>query len=87
MSLFSDTDPLDTDGLVSHHNHLQRRMVQIFSSHQAEVTALRRDLQMSRLALTQAGIKPETILSEETQLELLERDTGRWAVIGGKLVT
>ena len=63
--MFSDSEPLDSDGLVSHHNHLQRRMVQIFSSHQAEVNALKRDLHMSRLALTQAGIKPETILTTE----------------------
>ena len=62
-SLHGDAEPLDSDGLLSHHNHLQRRMVQIFSSHHAEVTALRRDLQMSRIALTQAGIKPETILT------------------------
>jgi len=64
-SLYSDSEPLDSDGLVSHHNHLQQRMVQIFSCHQAEVNALRRDLHMSRLALTQAGIKPETILTTE----------------------
>ena len=75
--MFSDSEPLDSDGLVSHHNHLQRRMVQIFSSHQAEVNALKRDLHMSRLALTQAGIKPETILTtEEHQDPLLDGRSG-----------
>lgn len=62
-------DPLDSDGLVAHHNQVQRRMVEIFSSHQAEVTALRRDLHMSRLALTQAGLKTDQILSQEEHQE------------------
>lgn len=60
-----DCDPLDSDGLVSHHDQRQRRLVQIHSCHMAEVTSLRRDLQAARLALTQAGIKPETVLSSE----------------------
>eukprot|EP00092_Neocalanus_flemingeri_P094563 GFUD01120259.1.p1 GENE.GFUD01120259.1~~GFUD01120259.1.p1 ORF type:complete len:972 (-),score=250.85 GFUD01120259.1:755-3670(-) len=67
ISVFSD--PLDSDGLVAHHNQVQRRMVEIFSSHQAEVTALRRDLHMSRLALTQAGLKTDQILSQEEHQE------------------
>ena len=44
-------------------------MVEIFSSHQAEVNALRRDLHMSRLALTQAGLKTDQILSQEEHQE------------------
>ena len=72
-SLFSD--PLDTDGLVAHQDQVQRRMVEIFSSHQAEVNALRRDLHMSRLALTQAGLRPEQIL-EETQDVMLDGRSG-----------
>jgi hypothetical protein len=44
-------------------------MVEIFSSHQAEVNALRRDLHMSRLALTQAGLKTDQILSQEEHHE------------------
>jgi len=67
VSVFSD--PLDSDGLVAHHNQVQRRMVEIFSSHQAEVNALRRDLHMSRLALTQAGLKTDQILSQEEHQE------------------
>jgi len=67
ISVFSD--PLDSDGLVAHHNQVQRRMVEIFSSHQAEVAALRRDLHMSRLALTQAGLKADQILSQEEHQE------------------
>jgi len=67
ISVFSD--PLDSDGLVAHHNQVQRRMVEIFSSHQAEVNALRRDLHMSRLALTQAGLKTDQILSQEEHQE------------------
>ena len=61
----ADCDPLDSDGLVSHLDQRQRRLVQIHSCHMAEVTSLRRDLQAARLALTQAGIKPETVLSSE----------------------
>ena len=72
-SLFSD--PLDTDGLVAHQDQVQRRMVEIFSSHQAEINALRRDLHMSRLALTQAGLRPEQIL-EETQDVMLDGRSG-----------
>ena len=48
---------------------VQRRMVEIFSSHQAEVNALKRDLHMSRLALTQAGLKADQILSQEEHPE------------------
>ena len=65
QSQAADCDPLDSDGLVAHHDQRQRRLVQIHSCHLAEVTSLRRDLQAARLALTQAGIKPETVLSSE----------------------
>ena len=67
--------PLDSDGLVAHQDQVQRRMVEIFSSHQAELNALRRDLHMSRLALTQAGLKPEQIL-EETQDVMMDGRSG-----------
>ena len=67
--------PLDSDGLVAHQDQVQRRMVEIFSSHQAEINALRRDLHMSRLALTQAGLRPEQIL-EETQDVMLDGRSG-----------
>jgi len=73
------SDPLDSDGLVSHHNQLQRRMVEIFSSHSAEVSALRRDLHMSRLALTQAGLKADQGIVRdigEEELAMLERGSG-----------
>ena len=74
-SLFSPLDPLDSDGLVAHQDQVQRRMVEIFASHQAEINALRRDLHVSRLALTQAGLKPEQIL-EETQDVMLDGRSG-----------
>ena len=67
--------PLDSDGLVAHQDQVQRRMVEIFSSHQAELNALRRDLHMSRLALTQAGLRPEQIL-EETQDVMMDGRSG-----------
>ena len=51
--------------MPSHHDLRQRRLVQIHSCHLAEVTGLRRDLQAAKLALAEAGIKPETILSSE----------------------
>ena len=44
-------EPIDTDGLTAHHNQVQERLVRIFASHQAEVQALRRDLQSTRVAL------------------------------------
>jgi len=44
-------EPIDTDGLTAHHNQVQERLVRIFASHQAEVQALRRDLQCTRVAL------------------------------------
>lgn len=57
------SDPLDSDGLVAHNDQVQRRMVEIFSSHLAEVAALRRDLVMTRLALSQAGLQPGVLTS------------------------
>lgn len=44
-------EPIDTDGLNAHHNQVQERLVRIFATHQAEVQALRRDLQCTRVAL------------------------------------
>lgn len=44
-------EPIDTDGLNAHHNQVQERLVRIFAAHQAEVQALRRDLQCTRVAL------------------------------------
>merc|ERR1719334_2776885 len=54
-------------------------MVEIFASHSAEIFALKRDLQMSRLALTQAGIKTDQSLGRdlgEEDLALLEGRSG-----------
>jgi len=59
----SSLDPLDSDGLVAHNDQVQRRMVEIFNQHRAELSALRRDLVISRLALTQAGIVPAELTS------------------------
>ena len=42
---------IDTDGLTAHHNEVQERLMRIFATHQAEVLALRRDLQLQKLAL------------------------------------
>ena len=44
-------EPIDTDGLTAHHNQVQERLLRIFASHQAEVQALRRDLNSTRVAL------------------------------------
>lgn len=66
------SDPLDSDGLVAHHNQVQRRMVAIFSVHQAEVQALRRDLYMSRMALTQAGIS--RVATTDATIALADED-------------
>jgi len=66
-------EPLDSDGLVAHNDQIQRRMVEIFSHHMAEVSALRRDLTMARMALTQAGIQPGELTSgveEEVGVEV-----------------
>ena len=52
-------EPIDTDGLTAHHNQVQERLVRIFASHQAEVQALRRDLQCTRVAL----FKQKSLLS------------------------
>lgn len=48
-------DPLDSDGLVAHHNEIQRRLCDIFSAHRKEVANLRRDLYLTRIALCQNG--------------------------------
>merc|ERR1719209_371856 len=67
-------DPLDSDGLVAHNDQVQRRMVEIFSQHIAEVTQLKRDLNLSRLALQQAGLQPAELgsnVEEEAALEAI----------------
>merc|ERR1712200_174426 len=67
-------DPLDSDGLVAHNDQVQRRMVEIFSQHRAEVTQLKRDLNLSRLALQQAGLQPAELgsnVEEEAALEAI----------------
>lgn len=56
-------EPLDSDGLVAQNDEVQRRLVEIFSIHQSELSSLKRDLYMSRMALTQAGVVPTTPLS------------------------
>jgi len=79
-------DPLDSDGLVAHNNQVQRRMVEIFSVHSAEVLALRRDLHSYRLALSQAGIRADSGVGssqgrgqgdiEQDELALMEGRSG-----------
>ena len=51
-------EPIDTDGLTAHHNQVQERLVRLFASHQAQVQALQRDLQCTRVAL----FKQKTLL-------------------------
>merc|ERR1711994_964655 len=49
-------------------------MVEIFSQHRAEVTQLKRDLNLSRLALQQAGLQPAELgsnVEEEAALEAI----------------
>ena len=60
-------EPIDTDGLTAHHNQVQERLVRIFASHQAEVQALRRDLQCTRVAL----FKHKSLLSSSRGMMLL----------------
>ena len=60
-------EPIDTDGLTAHHNQVQERLVRIFASHQAEVQALRRDLQCTRVAL----FKHKSLLSSSRGMILL----------------
>jgi len=62
------TAPLDSDGLAASQDEVQRRMVEIFSVHQSELSAIKRDLHFSRLAMTQAGLVPSsTLIQEELQ--------------------
>jgi myotubularin-related protein 3/4 len=69
-------EPLDSDGLVAHNDQVQRRMVEIFSQHRAEVTQLRRDLTLSRLALQQAGLQPVELGSGGEEEAALEAASG-----------
>ena len=41
----------DSDGLLSHHNGVQRRLVSIFAAHKKQVNHLKRDLYLTRMAL------------------------------------
>jgi hypothetical protein len=46
------SEPLmDSDGLVSRRDDVQRRLAQLMASHQMEVQSLRRDLYLTRMAL------------------------------------
>ena len=47
-------NPIDSDGLIAHDNRVQRRLVEIMTSHANEVQVLRRDLYHTRKALTQS---------------------------------
>jgi len=69
-------DPLDSDGLIAHNDQVQRRMVEIFSQHRAEVTQLKRDLNLSRLALQQAGLQPAELGSAVEEEIALEATSG-----------
>merc|ERR1712013_863582 len=68
-------DPLDSDGLIAHNDQVQRRMVEIFSQHRAEVTQLKRDLNLSRLALQQATSGVESTNSEVSWEAVEEGET------------
>ncbi|XP_023340407.1 myotubularin-related protein 4 [Eurytemora carolleeae] len=58
---------LDSDGLAVAQDEVQKRMVVIFSQHQVELSSLKRDLYMSRMALTQAGLVPVQPSTDELQ--------------------
>ena len=65
-------EPIDTDGLTAHHNEVQERLMRIFATHQAEVQALRRDLQCTKLALLkQKSINHGTSRTGASDSELL----------------
>jgi hypothetical protein len=44
--------PIDSDGLISHDNKMQQRVVEIISGYQTEMLSLRRDLYATRQALS-----------------------------------
>jgi len=46
----------DSDGLLSHNNGVQRRLVSIFASHKKQVNHLKRDLYLTRMALCRSKL-------------------------------
>ena len=48
-------DPIDSDGLVAHNNHVQERLVEIILKHRSEMQTLKRDLILARSALRRSG--------------------------------
>ena len=76
-------EPIDTDGLTAHHNEVQERLMRIFATHQAEVQALRRDLQCTKLALLkQKSISNHgTSLKSDSELLLVDIDSAARACV------
>ena len=46
----------DSDGLLSHNNGVQRRLVSIFAAHKKQVNHLKRDLYLTRMALCRSKL-------------------------------
>ena len=46
----------DSDGLLSHNNGVQRRLVSIFATHKKQVNHLKRDLYLTRMALCRSKL-------------------------------
>ena len=56
LAELENCSPYDSDGLLSHHNEVQRRLVSIFSAHKKQVNHLKRDLYLTRMALCRSKL-------------------------------
>ena len=56
LELESSCSLYDSDGLLSHNNGVQRRLVSIFSAHKKQVNHLKRDLYLTRMALCRSKL-------------------------------
>lgn len=56
MVEFENYSLYDSDGLLGHHNEVQRRLVSIFATHKKQVNHLKRDLYLTRMALCRSKL-------------------------------
>merc|ERR1719322_1654292 len=56
LELESSCSLYDSDGLLSHNNGVQRRLVSIISAHKKQVDHLKRDLYLTRMALCRSKL-------------------------------
>ena len=88
----------DSDGLLSHHNGVQQRLVSIFAAHKKQVNHLKRDLYLTRMALCRSKLahhnhhhsnqtNPSNLINGNADGNSMTASGGRQAGTGNGLTT